>query len=485
MKLIKKFLSNFSFRGLRGKMLTIAIIPIILMVFVTIFIDSRVQILTKKMNSLITQTIPSLTTSKEISVEIGNIDRFLKACLLNKADEAILSDNISNLESAKDRMESAIERYGLLEVPDRAKLLREQAKNMSSEALVVINQALGLIKEKKFEEAQKLSSGLIIEKFSAVDSVLSNIELNNSELIESEKNQSERLSWMTRMSSIVSTGIVLLLSIVASILITKKTMQSIQSVSIELSSEAEKSRSLSSQIAENSENLSSISTSSAASIEETAASIEEINSMAQSSAQNADAASSLSKHAYDEAQIGEKEVKKLILAINEIEKSSKQITEIVNLIDDIAFQTNLLALNASVEAARAGEQGKGFAVVADAVRELAQKSASSAKDISDLIAQSSERVKLGTTLANESEASFSKIVSSIKKVFEINIESSKAAQDQSKGISQVNIAINQLDQNAQNNAQVAENISSLSSAILTQSDQIDSFVKKLDQVISG
>jgi len=133
-------------------------------------------------------------------------------------------------------------------------------------------------------------------------------------------------------------------------------------------------------------------------------------------------------------------------AINEISGSSKQIANIIKVIDEIAFQTNLLALNAAVEAARAGEHGKGFAVVAEEVRNLAQRSASAAKDTAQLIEDSTKKVDAGVDLTKKVEASLKEIVKNVKKVTNLVNEIANASQEQSEGVGQVGKAISQMDQ---------------------------------------
>ncbi len=171
--------------------------------------------------------------------------------------------------------------------------------------------------------------------------------------------------------------------------------------------------------------------------------------------------------------------------MTQISQSSKKIEEIIHVIDDIAFQTNLLALNAAVEAARAGEQGKGFAVVAEAVRALAQRSAASASDISTLIKESVTQIEDGSHTADQSGAVLTNIVSSIKKVADLNNEIAAASAEQTTGIQQISKAMNQLDQASQSNAASAEEIAATSGEINNLAVTAHDLTLELNSVVLG
>ena len=200
----------------------------------------------------------------------------------------------------------------------------------------------------------------------------------------------------------------------------------------------------------------------AASLEETASSMELLTSTVRQNANNAQHANQLADGARETAQGGGEIVGKAVGAMTDINNASSKIAEIVSVIDDIAFQTNLLALNASVEAARAGEQGRGFAVVATEVRNLAQRSATSAKEIKELIQDSVNKVDVGSKLVNESGEALENIVTSVIKVGDIVAEIATASQEQATGIDQVNKTINNLDELTQQNAALAEETSAAS-----------------------
>ncbi|TRW96394.1 methyl-accepting chemotaxis protein [Candidatus Methylobacter oryzae] len=210
------------------------------------------------------------------------------------------------------------------------------------------------------------------------------------------------------------------------------------------------------EIAAGNNNLSHRTEEQAASLEETAASMEELTSAVQHNAANAQQANRLAVDASDIAGKGVKAVTQVVETMNEINESSHKIGDIISVIDDIAFQTNILALNAAVEAARAGEQGRGFAVVAVEVRNLAQRAATAAGEIKELINNSVEKVSGGSKLVTQAGLTMEEIVSSIRGVTDMMSEITSASSEQSSGIAQVSQAIAQMDDVTQQNAALVE-----------------------------
>ncbi|MBX3237162.1 MAG: PAS domain-containing protein [Nitrospiraceae bacterium] len=226
------------------------------------------------------------------------------------------------------------------------------------------------------------------------------------------------------------------------------------------------------QITRGNEDLSQRTSEQASALEETSASMEEMTSTVKQNADNAKQANQLAIAARDIADRGGSVTKKAVEAMGEINKSSKKIADIITVIDEIAFQTNLLALNAAVEAARAGEHGRGFAVVASEVRNLAQRSATAAKEIKGLINESIQRVTDGSELVNQSGKTLEEIVSSVKRVTDIIAEISAASQEQAQGIDQVNKAIMQMDETTQQNAALVEETTSASQSMKDQAKEL-------------
>ena len=208
----------------------------------------------------------------------------------------------------------------------------------------------------------------------------------------------------------------------------------------------------------------------ASSLEETAASMEELTSTVRQNAENAQEANKLAIAASQLATDGGKVVSHVVDTMESIKGSSGKIADIVSIIDGIAFQTNILALNAAVEAARAGEQGRGFAVVATEVRTLAQRSASAAREIKELIGESVTQVEEGGALVQQAGDAMEKVVVSVRQVADIIGEIASASQEQSAGINQVNQAIGQMDEVTQQNAALVEEAASASESLKEQAN---------------
>ncbi|MGY6274969.1 methyl-accepting chemotaxis protein [Methylomonas sp. MgM2] len=239
------------------------------------------------------------------------------------------------------------------------------------------------------------------------------------------------------------------------------------------------------EIASGNNNLSQRAEQQAANLEQTAASMEELTATVKNNADNAQQANLVAGNARELAEKGGAVVKEAVAAMQEINESSNKIADIIGVIDEIAFQTNLLALNASVEAARAGEQGRGFSVVATEVRNLAQRSATAARESKELIQNSVQKVRAGSEFVNQTGSALSEIVAGVKKVGDIVAAIANASVEQSAGIAQVNQAVAQMDEITQQNAALAEEASAASVSMSDlSSDMVEllSFFKLENQV---
>ncbi|MDR3373076.1 MAG: methyl-accepting chemotaxis protein [Ancalomicrobiaceae bacterium] len=218
----------------------------------------------------------------------------------------------------------------------------------------------------------------------------------------------------------------------------------------------------------------------ASSLEETSSSMEEIATTIRQNAENAQQANQLAINARSVASEGGQVVARAVDAMSKIESSSRKISDIIGVIDEIAFQTNLLALNAAVEAARAGDAGRGFAVVASEVRSLAQRSSEAAKDIKALIVESGGQVKDGVTLVNDAGSSLQQIVDSVKRVTDIVSEIAAASKEQAIGVEEINKAVAQMDEMTQQNSALVEENAAACRMLQQQAEEMNERMSTFD-----
>ena len=347
------------------------------------------------------------------------------------------------------------------------------------------NKVLELVKAGKTAEAVAVFSKTYVPLRALYDQLsdaLTKETLTQSErlLVESEKN-------LVDATQAINFGMFGGLLLVASLILlaASRIVKSIKRISDSLGNSAEHTGSFSQQLSGASQQLSGEATDSAGALQESVASVEELSSMVKLNADNSREALKLSQSSQHAAEEGESEMRRLNEAMGDISTSSKKIEEIINVIDDIAFQTNLLALNAAVEAARAGEQGRGFAVVAEAVRSLAARSASAAKDITSLIKESVVKIDRGSKIADESSIALKNILGAVRKVSELNQQIASASQEQSTGITQISRAMNDLDQSTQRNAASAEEVAASAEQMSAQAMALQGEVQNLRALVDG
>lgn len=250
----------------------------------------------------------------------------------------------------------------------------------------------------------------------------------------------------------------------------------LQAVVSDVRTEVEGVQVASSEIASGNHDLSSRTEAQASSLEQTAASMDQINSTVQQSSLSAQEAARLASQAVTVAQQSNQAVGQLIGTMDEITRSSKRISEIIQVIDGISFQTNILALNAAVEAARAGEQGRGFAVVAGEVRNLAQRTLTAAKEIKALIDESSSKVERGSEQVNAAGSTIGGMAQTVAQVNALISEITHASQEQSLGIGQINQAVSHMDSVTQQNSAMVEELAAAASSLQNQAKVLESSV---------
>ena len=259
-----------------------------------------------------------------------------------------------------------------------------------------------------------------------------------------------------------------------------RAMEQMQQTLREVAANATGVRSGAAEITQASDDLSRRTEQQAASLEETAAALDEITATVRKTAEGANAARDAVGVARGDAERSGVVVSDAVAAMSEIESSARQISQIIGVIDEIAFQTNLLALNAGVEAARAGDAGRGFAVVASEVRALAQRSAEAAKEIKALISASSQQVERGVGLVGETGKVLERILTQVTAISTVVTEIAASAQEQATGLQEVNTAINQMDQVTQQNAAMVEQATAASHALAGESEALNRLIGRFE-----
>jgi len=302
------------------------------------------------------------------------------------------------------------------------------------------------------------------------------------------QNESRDAAKALNTSTMITVGLLIIsviLGIILSVIITKSIVTPISNAIKGLADGSHQVSLASGEIATTSQGMASGASEQAANLEEISASLNEITSMIHSTSKNMEELKSKAEGDIETANNNKNEMGKLKNAVMEIQNSSNETAKILKDIDDIAFQTNLLALNAAVEAARAGEAGKGFAVVAEEVRNLAQRSAESAKKTAQMIENSQNSCAIGVQLVNKVEEAIYKTADLSVDALNTIVEISNAAEEESKGVSQVNSAIGSLDQVTQSNASSSEELAASSEELSSQASGMNDLVNELVAIVDG
>ncbi|WP_413944435.1 methyl-accepting chemotaxis protein [Bdellovibrio sp. HCB-162] len=475
------------FRGIKGKLLFAAVLPIV--GFATVFMIARsgMSTIADYLENSHKNIIPNIQALGEMRQARNKFGYQISAAMTMPTAEK-REERLKIAREAIEEYQKALDYYESVPFTPEMEKVYADAKSVRKEYFELLNKSVELVstgKPEAFEEVRKQLDGRMWEIGTIMHKMSStSIKYYNDIAQADDKGADEAVAkantLMVTITFIACFAIFGLLLWIAS-----RIAASVGSIAERLTTAGGQVASSVEQLNEAGNSLSQSSTEAAASLEETVAALEEMSSMVQMNSDNAKQAAALSSSSKDAAETGEREIQTLIQSMTEISQSSKKIEEIISVIDDIAFQTNLLALNAAVEAARAGEQGKGFAVVAEAVRALAQRSAAAAKDITSLIKDSVSQIEHGSEIADKSGAVLSNIVNSVKKVSDLNNEIAAASSEQTTGIQQISKAMNQLDQAAQSNAASAEEIAATSGEINNLAAATQSMTVELNNVVLG
>lgn len=473
------------FKGIKGRLLFAAIFPFVAFGIIFFFTYNGLDRLSVLLKSAHDDIIPNLSCLDDMRISQNKFGYRVWEGIVNPEDR---KESVEEAADAMKTFKDAYKRYTSATFMPEEKTIYEGSKK-DFEDYMALADSVALNLGKDTPEAVKQAQEDLDSKLHPISTRLETFNEKVTALYD-KKADTDKTEFAQAKSQIIHMMVLVTLcagfGILGLLLITAaRISNSVGQIAQKLTGSSRQVSEAVHQLNEAGNSLSQSSTEAAASLEETVAALEEMSSMVQMNSDNAKQAAALSSSSRDNAERGEKEIHSLIHSMTEISQSSKKIEEIIHVIDDIAFQTNLLALNAAVEAARAGEQGKGFAVVAEAVRALAQRSASSAKDISSLIKASVDQVEHGRKIADQSGEVLSSIVNSIKKVSDLNNEIAAASSEQTTGIQQISKAMNQLDQSSQSNAASAEEIAATSGEINNLAETSLSMTVDLNYVVLG
>jgi methyl-accepting chemotaxis protein len=474
--------------GIRGKLLFLALLPVLGSAVQAYLSLNRAERMSSSITQLTTNVLPTIETMAEVRKARNASRQWFWSGIVHAQDEEARLAGVEKATIEYNILVKNFEAYAKVPMvgfeqeefpklkavlPEYEQVFKSIAENIKKGTPESLAAATAIM------DGRYLEIGMMLSAY--CDKVVNYYNKYGHEQSAKTAQDYSQLKSANIWTSVVSTIILFAITFLMSEYIVKQ----VSSVSTDLTKTGQQVRESIEQLSKAGVDLSHSATSAAASLEETVASLEQMNSMVQMNSTNAKQAAQLSQVSYQSAERGEKEVQLLITSMKDISQSSKRIEEITTVIDDIAFQTNLLALNAAVEAARAGEQGKGFAVVADAVRGLAQRSATAAKEISNLIKDSAGKIEEGAEIADKSGIVLTEIVSSVKKVSDINNEIAEASSQQATGLQQINKAMTDLDQSSQNNAASAEQIASTASEIQNQASDVENDVSHLNHIVLG
>ncbi len=407
----------------------------------------------------------------------------------------VIADGIINRDLKKFKEEFAEEKKTIIQDIEKIKKIADTADETTWADKIAkdYNAYLALIENELLPLLEKNAALDEIAKIDAkIDVIRNDIDKNLvsfSKSISNESDAADKRFDEVRASSILISIILVIIGIVLAFvlafIITRSIVGPLNKVIMGLSEGADQVAAAATQVSGASQSLAEGTSEQAASLEETSSALEEVSAMTKQNADNASQAKAMMGQAKGIVEKVSSHMDEMLKSIGEITKTSEETGKIIKTIDEIAFQTNLLALNAAVEAARAGEAGAGFAVVADEVRNLAIRAAGAAKNTNALIDNTIKAVKNGSELTQKTQEAFKENVDISVKISQLVEEIATASNEQSRGISEVNLAIVQMNTVTQKTAANAEESASASEELNAQAQQMKGYVEEINAVVSG
>jgi len=472
-----------------GTKLILGFSVMILMMGIIGFAGYRgVSLVQHDLNQIFTVAMPSIDYLLEADRDLQQLLVAERSMIFAnaKSDEfqQLVKDYETNLEQADTRwgkykaLASTAEEKALIPEYEKA---REEWKVVSRR---IVEGRQADTREGR-REALDLTLGVAAQKFETMRDYLDKLTEINLQHAKSEEEDSVAAFRKTLITQGAFVGFGFLAGLFLAWTISRSVTLPLRRTIEQLKASSAQVAAASQQLTASSQTLAEGSTEQAAGIEETSSSLEEMASMAKQNSDNAGQADSLMKETNGVVQQSSADMAELTGSMDDISKASEETQKIVKTIDEIAFQTNLLALNAAVEAARAGEAGAGFAVVADEVRNLAIRAAEAAKNTSNLIEGTSQKIRSGSALVDQTDKGFQAISASASKVGDLVAEIAAASNEQAQGVDQINIAVVEMDKVVQNNAATAEESAASSEEMIAQAEQMKEMVAELETLVEG
>jgi methyl-accepting chemotaxis protein len=450
---------------------------------ISTFAVLRINSLKTVSESISGDSMPGLALSSDITGnQAANQIRLLRLLHAQTPEEQkSLRDEITK---AGDENKALLDKYEKTIFADENRQLFTALKESREEYRKIRAQFFALV-ETNPVEAGKLADGALRTAYETYDAAGDKLEKYSSKTGEHHAAVLAAQVQSTRILLMVVGGSSLLIGLIASGFLVRRTNAILGSVVNSVATGAEQIAAASGQVSAASQGLAEGASEQAASLEETSSSLEEMSSMTQRNAENAGQCNTLMGQTKEVVGVMSKATDEMAQAIGQIKTSSDETAKIIKTIDEIAFQTNILALNAAVEAARAGEAGAGFAVVADEVRSLAQRCAQAAKETAVKLEESVAKASLGVQVTARVTDSLQRTVTNAAKAAGLVSEIASASREQADGISQVNIAVGQMDKVTQSNAAGAEESASAAEELNAQAAALKEAVTELSQLVGG